>query len=466
MTVGPDTLNLATIVNQSSSGTSTESAIGSSTTPTTTITGTTEGFLDVLKDIGKIALPIVSTGLQVASPFLGPLGPPAAAIGGVALGALGQACESAFNPSTESFTTPSPPNADALAGSAQRAIMAESALQATLKLDSSTPQGQQILSDMANTYSSLKPMEKLHTKLFPAIAGPAIRIALHDTLPAPATESSISVRKPLPGAAAVESSFGTAINPAFANALLQPTVLVAGQESFFDDLGSVISTGLKYAAPIIGAVAGVESALKASPSSDTESALESTTPDSVISAPLFQRALVAECALQAVQKVDTPTLTSLPLYDEAGNLETEGFFDFMKTTMQSIGTQVLAVAPDVIKNVGPIALNLVANAIQKKTGGGTGTGTEGNLPSPSTGGLTVPPVSIAALADSRPGTPNPESAISVSALLPSVANMNRSATLPLVGSSTPLQSRNDVLGTKSGLVFRPAPWRENADHFV
>lgn len=332
---------------------------------------------------------------------------------------------------------------------------------------------------MANTYSTLKPLHKLHTKLFPAIAGPAIRIALNNTVtPAAGTESSLSVRKPLPDAAAVESSFGTSINPAFATALLQPTVLVPGQESFFDDLGSVISTGLQYATPIISAIAqsGVESALTASTSSGTESALATTTPDSVISAPLFQRALVAECALQAVQKVDTPTLTALPLYDEAGNLETEGFFDFMKTTMQTIGSQVLAVAPDVIKNVAPIAINLVANAIQSKTGGtsgGTTGGKESNLPpspTPSSSGLAVPPVSIQALADSTPGTPNPANDITVSTF-PSVATASTSAAALRI--APPLLSRVESrkaamkktgFHNLDGLIFRPAPWKENADH--
>jgi hypothetical protein len=384
---------------------------------------------------------------------------------------LSQACESAFNSTNESFQPASPPNADALHGCAERAVLAEAALQATLKLDSTTPQGQQILSQMANTYSTLKPLENLHSKLFPAIAGPAIRIALHDTLPSPATESSISVRKPLPDAAAVESSFGagTLVNPAFATALLQPTVLVPGQEGFFDDLGSVISTGLQYATPIIGALAqaSVESALTAS--SGTESSLEATTPDSVISAPLFQRALVAECALQAVQNIDTPTLTALPLYDEAGNLETEGFFDFVKTTMQSIGTQVLAVAPDVIKNAGPIAINLVAKAIASKRGGG---GTEDDLP-PSGGPLTAPPVSIAALADSRAGTPNPGAQLSVSTLPSVAATSTSAAALPHAGSTAPLpsvvESRKATMKTTGfhnldGLIFRPAPWKENADH--
>jgi hypothetical protein len=77
MNVGPDTLNLTNIVHTTSS--STESSLGSTTTPAVTITGSTEGFLDVLKDIGKVALPILSTGLNIASPLLGPLGAPAAA---------------------------------------------------------------------------------------------------------------------------------------------------------------------------------------------------------------------------------------------------------------------------------------------------------------------------------------------------------------------------------------------------
>lgn len=37
-----------------------------------------ESFWSALKDIGKVAIPLARTGIQFASPLLGPVGPPAA----------------------------------------------------------------------------------------------------------------------------------------------------------------------------------------------------------------------------------------------------------------------------------------------------------------------------------------------------------------------------------------------------
>jgi hypothetical protein len=163
-----------------------------------------------------------------------------------------------------------------------------------------------------------------------------------------------------------------------------------------------------------------------------------------MSGPLFQRSLVAECALQAVQNVDVPTLQSLPLYDEEGNQSTEGFFDSLKSTMQSIGSNILKVAPDVIKNVAPIAVNLLAGAIKPAAGTGTGTGTESDLPGSGTGiggnGSFTAPVSIATLASSRPSSP---SAVSTDSLQAEG------------GASQQMGFQN-----LDGVSFRPAPWKD------
>jgi hypothetical protein len=189
---------------------------------------------------------------------------------------------------------------------------------------------------------------------------------------------------------------------------MAPAISVPDQEAFFNDLASNMQMGLAYknltSDPT--AIQAVTSAAAATASS-TEASLQASTPDTVMSEPLFKRALVAECALQAVQKIDVPTLQNSTLYDEQANPSTEGFFDSLKTTMQGIGSSVVDIAGDVVQNVAPIALNLVAGAIAKQpvvTGGGGG-GTEGDIPPPSGGGSTTLSVhiSIAALAD-RQGT--------------------------------------------------------------
>ncbi|KAL3461210.1 hypothetical protein BJX64DRAFT_261505 [Aspergillus heterothallicus] len=49
-----------------------------------------DGFWESMKDVIKVGAPVVSRGIGVASPFLGPIGGPLAALAGTAMGALGQ----------------------------------------------------------------------------------------------------------------------------------------------------------------------------------------------------------------------------------------------------------------------------------------------------------------------------------------------------------------------------------------
>ncbi|CZR64652.1 uncharacterized protein PAC_14550 [Phialocephala subalpina] len=421
----------------------------------------TESFLDVLKDIGKVAIPLVSTGLQIASPFLGPVGPPAASIAGVALGALGKMCESAFDSQTQTLRMIPKVTPEQLEGIAQRAVLAEAALQTTLKLDHDSPEGKLILQAMKENYAVMKPQESLPSKLFPCIAVPTLRIAMDPKLPV-RSEHVPDVRKALPNSTMTESSFSTSTEAAFARELLQPTIRLPGEEGFFDTLGPIIKSGLKFATPLLSQAAkqGIDFAL--SSLNKTESAFDTTASDNIIAGPLFRRAVVAECALQAIQKIDPSRLKGLKLYDDHGNESTEGFFDFMKKTMQVVGRKVIETAPDVIKNVGPVALDLLAHAIQQKGGSegaiwnwsGSPTGDwNGSFNGDSS--LTVPfqPVlrpkrSIAALADSRPETPQP---VTVSA--PSVPDPS-----PVVESNVVM---NEVLAEKpkysnlDGLIFLP-----------
>lgn len=153
----------------------------------------TESFInDVMKSIGRVVLPIATTGLQVATPFLGPLGELASAIAGVALNALSKATESSFATGTKAglLTGIAPVDLD---GCAERVVLAESALQTAFKLDSTTPLGKRVLKDMAETYASLSPLQALHSRLFSATAGPALRIALNNSIKPAPTESLLSL---------------------------------------------------------------------------------------------------------------------------------------------------------------------------------------------------------------------------------------------------------------------------------
>lgn len=345
------------------------------------------------------------------------LGPPAAGIAGVALGALGKMCESAFDSQTQTLRMVPKVTPEQLEGIAQRAVLAEAALQTTLKLDHDSPEGKLILQAMKENYEVMKPQESLPSKLFPCIAVPALRIAMDPKIPVRA-EHVPDVRRALPNSTMAESSFNTSTEAAFARELLQPTIRLPGEEGFFDVLGPIIKGGLKFASPLLSQVAKQGIDLAVSSLNKTESAFDNSTSDNIIAGPLFRRAVVAECALQAVQKIDPSRLKSLKLYDDHGNESTEGFFDFMKKTMQVVGRKVIETAPDVIRNVGPVAVDLLAQAIQQKRSE-SAVGNWNGYPNVDSS-LAVPyaPVlrqkrSIASLAHSRPETPQP---VTVSAL--------------------------------------------------
>jgi hypothetical protein len=101
-----------------------------------------------------------------------------------------------------------------------------------------------------------------------------------------------------------------------------------------------------------------------------------------------------------VQKIDVATLQTLPLYDAQGNhLATENFFDDVKKTMQTIGESILDIAPDVIKNVGPTAINLIAGALKNKSDTAESSKEESLLqPNPTPSRDSPKPIPIGALA--------------------------------------------------------------------
>ncbi|KAF8861619.1 trypsin-like serine protease [Acephala macrosclerotiorum] len=370
-----------------------------------------EGFLDTLKVIGRVAAPLINTGLQIASPFLGPAGAPIAGIAGVALGALGKMCESAFDPGTQTLHMVQKITPEQMDGCAQRAVLAEAALQAALKLDDSHPEAKKIIQSMKKSYATMTIQKSLPSKLFPCIAAPALRIAMDQKVAI--QPKAPLIRKPLPqaGLNAAEAAFYSPTEAAFAKELLAPTLSLPGEEGFFDTMAPIIKKGLKYATPFLKQAAkdGIDAVL--ADWNSTEAAIDTTTSDSILAEPLFKRAIVAECALQAVQKVEPSKLNDIKLIDVEGNEMPEGFFDFMKGAIQVVGRQIAQTAPDVIRNVGPVALDLLANAIQKKAGAEGAFG----LPSPSGSSTLSPPLtpgltrkkSIGTLAAGRPDQPKP-----------------------------------------------------------
>lgn len=286
-------------------------------------------------------------------------------LAGVALGVLGKMCESAFDNGTQTLRMVPKPTPKELDGIAQRAALAEATLQTVLKIDSDAPESKLILSKMAQLYSSKKLQAAVAPKLFQCIAGPVLRISMEPPKPTGSSQT-VHVLRELPNSRIdkSESSFTSSTEAAFAAQLLQPTVCVSGEEGFFDFLGSAIKSGLKYA-PLLGNAAkkGIDLAL--SSLNATESAIDSDHTDNALADTLFRRAVVAECALQAVQQINVEQLKNVHLVNpESDGENTESFFGAIKTSMQFIARKIIQTAPDVIRNVGPVAINLLSTAIE------------------------------------------------------------------------------------------------------
>lgn len=352
----------------------------------------TEGFMDMFHSISKFVLPLASTALSTASPFLGPVGP-VAAIGGIALGALGNMCESSFDASAGNIVPTASPSRN-FDGCAQRAVLCEAALQTVQKLDPSSEEGSKIFSHMEATYRTLEPSLKLAPKLRSALMGPSLRMAIDDLTKPRSAESTVEIRRQLSGGNYSES-FVNSDEKAFAEALINsPTLVLHDEEGFFDSMGSLISKGVTFATPLLkaGAKYGLSKLVEVV-SGGAESAFDPhPTDNDPMTETLFKRAIMGEAALQAITKLPPKRLETLPLYDDNDVLSTESFFDSFKDIVQSIGRKVIATAPAVINAVTPIAMNLLQNAVKPPQASAVPTTGQAVPPQarPTRGGLAAP----------------------------------------------------------------------------
>lgn len=311
-----------------------------------------ESFWDTLKHVVQVAAPIASNVLQVATPFMGPVGAPLAAVAGTALGLASKLTESSMAESSmgDSISTH---------GIAERALLGEAALQTVLNMDHDVAQKSGVFDTMVSVYTKLGPVvTKLAPKLMPAVVEPALRLALdhiQKSNPIPATESSMDPRASFwtPPPASFNTIKVDAATKAFGDALAAaPAPKVEGAEGFFDSLGSIIQTGLKIVpivAPTLGSLLGV-----------TESEMEPTPTEAAMTR-MFHRAAMGEAALQALIKYHS-------------DKHEEGFFGDFLDTVQKIGSQVIKVAPDVIQTAAPIALQLLKASSSSRGGTESGFG--------------------------------------------------------------------------------------------
>ncbi|KAL0949110.1 hypothetical protein HGRIS_009197 [Hohenbuehelia grisea] len=343
--------------------------------------GVEEGFLDVIKSIAKIG----STALSLGAPLLGPVGAVVGPVAGGLLGAIaGQ--ESTIDAMVKRTGDPIAP------ATAERAVLAESSLQAVLSIyneDPHHPVLKPIFAHMSNEYMTHAPdVDTIATQLAPQLTESALDLAgfkLGRALIAPpsATESEPELpRKALNGLPSPHSSEAfTGQEEAFVEGLLGATVPIAGaEEGAFDFLGPLITKAVKVAKPLVsraakyavkdilphlvGQIAGSGNA------TNSESAFAPTTPATQeASRLLFKRALLADAALSALTTLPKDQLKTLKVkHTVLGQThpQEEGIFDFVKSTAQRLGPYALKATKAAIKRLGPGLVDATAAMLKER----------------------------------------------------------------------------------------------------
>lgn len=342
-------------------------------TGTGTETGNLEALTESFKDFltkalsvgSKIAGGLLSTALPLA---LGPMAGPVAALAGVAINVAGKTAASSTGTEADIGKSYS------FDGAPERAILGESALAVVSHMAGKNhPLLPQILARMqAIVAKNGTAVTNVAPKLFSTLNEPSLRIAL-DTISKyqiSGTESLLPVNgiRTIGASDLNTKGFASSVddNTEAFIAGLSKTLTQQDAESFMDILssvGSIISKGLRVAAPIISSVAqtglpllmgGVESdVLPPSPAFDG----------------FGERAVVGEAALESIMQVDP------------GTLQTEGFFDIMKSVITKIGPIVIKQAPAVIHAVTPLVQGLLQ---PKPTGSGESFNPSPNPPASGT----------------------------------------------------------------------------------
>ncbi|KAK4187337.1 hypothetical protein QBC35DRAFT_234478 [Podospora australis] len=301
-----------------------------------------EGFFDDLKDVGKFIRghvgPAVPWFLQQAQVLGGPL----SAVAHGVLNAAGVArAESSFS------TTPS------TKGYAERAILAEAALQTVLRLDGNEQITHRMIGEMKNYYAGygIINYDPIVCKLGPAITESANTI-LKTTNYVQKNSSQRRTLAPVafPGNPYQTESYGSSIaGNGLVAALSGPTKPVEAVEpEIWGLLGDIIKVGyefspLKGVAHLVNNITQPESAAAASLPEADRKGLEL----------LAKRALLGEAALQAVSKLSKQDieLVTLATENETDYSPEFSFGDFFKTVVQTVAPVITQVMPPV---VGPL----------------------------------------------------------------------------------------------------------------
>ncbi|KAH8901591.1 hypothetical protein GQ53DRAFT_851495 [Thozetella sp. PMI_491] len=282
-------------------------------------------FWDVLKGIGRAVATVGQVALPLATPLLGPL-----------------PVDFGSNPDPKPKISVS--DEDLVpAGAVERAVLAEAALQTIMRTEHG-PTSQKLLAKMKEHYDSSAPsINNLRKKV--------ARVPSTKTMPA-ADHPEASMPGP-------ESDLIAALAHTQAK-------VYEGSESFFDTMGDLFNKGLRIGKPLLlqGAQLGLQrlDTYLASKADKTESIMTSLEDADVQAARLLaKRAVMAECALQAVLRVPTAELKAAQIpSDPVNSIAPEGFLDGLLGAAQSIGSAIMGAAPVVLNSALPILINSIA----------------------------------------------------------------------------------------------------------
>ncbi|KNB12760.1 hypothetical protein FOXG_12268 [Fusarium oxysporum f. sp. lycopersici 4287] len=305
-----------------------------------------ENFFDTLKSVAHVG----RDAFPVASPFLGPIGGHLSAVAGTLLGSL---TESTLSHSTDIVAH----------GPAERAVLAEAALQAVLASEHDE-YVTEVISKMGQFWKAGAPKaDTLAPAITPILAQCSVELS---NKVVPETEDSrgpyFRDRRRLE----VDIIESAAMNggAAFIQGLLGPTRQLEGGRDVAEWLGPMLITAVSESKPLtskpasaalsgLGRLDREELSIESSTSSTNEDATRI----------LIKRAVLADAALQAVMSLDRERLERFRLAD--GDGDEISIFDFMKDKVQILEPIALEVAKRTAIKFGP---RLISTASWKSPG--------------------------------------------------------------------------------------------------
>ncbi|KAL5590617.1 hypothetical protein FOBRF1_014174 [Fusarium oxysporum] len=305
-----------------------------------------ESFFDTLKSVAHVG----RDAFPVASPFLGSIGGHLSAVAGTLLGSL---TESALSQSTDIVAH----------GPAERAVLAEAALQAVLASEHDE-YVTEVINKMGQFWKAGAPKaDTLAPAITPILAQCSVELS---NQVAPETEDSkgpyFRDRRRLE----VDITESAAMNggAAFIQGILGPTRQLEGGRDVAQWLGPVLITAVSESKPLtskpasavlsgLGRLDREELSIESSTSSANEDATRI----------LIKRAVLADAALQAVMSLPRERLDRFRPVDGDGDVT--GIFDFMKDVVQKLGPIALDVAKRTAIKFGP---RLISAASWKSPG--------------------------------------------------------------------------------------------------